>query len=74
MMTNNEIIQIIIGMILWQFTWELFFGQYFYTKSEKKIISEGRAEGGFTSSTLMSTFFTIAVYAIVFFKIVKYIY
>ena len=74
MMTDNEIIQIIIAMVIWQFTWELFLGQYFYTKSEKKIMVESRGEGRFTLSTLMSTSISIAVYMIVFFKIVKYLY
>jgi len=74
MMTDNEIMQIIIGMTLWQLTWELFLGQYFYTKSEKEIMIESRGEGRFTLPTLMSTFVTITVYAIVFFKIVKYLY
>lgn len=40
MMTDYEIMHILIGMSVWLFTWELFFGQYFYTKSEKEIIRQ----------------------------------
>lgn len=73
-MTDAEIIHYVVGFALWQFTWELFLGQYFYTNSEKAIMRKGRGEGRFTLPTLFSTCTTIAVFAIVFFKVIKYLY
>jgi hypothetical protein len=34
------------------FMWELFLGDYFYTKSEREILKKNRGEGLFTTSTL----------------------
>ncbi len=72
MMTNYEIIQIMIAIALWLLTWELFLGQYFYTKSEKEIMKITRGEGRFTMPTLISTIATLLVMSTVFFKLVKY--
>lgn len=72
MMTNYEIIQMMIALTLWFLTWELFLGQYFYTKSEKEIIQMARGNGSFILSTLISTMTTLLVMGIVFFKLIKY--
>lgn len=72
MMTDCEIIQMIVGIALWLLTWELFLGQFFYTNSEKEIMIRARGEGRFTLPTLVSTIITLSIMAIVFFKIVKY--
>lgn len=72
MMTNYEIIQVMIALTLWLLTWELFLGQYFYTKSEKEIMKKTRGDGRFTMPILISTMATLFVMSIVFFKLVKY--
>lgn len=74
MMTDYEIMHILIGMSVWLFTWELFFGQYFYTKSEKEIIRQSRGEDGFGVNALLSNLILLWVMGIVFFKIIKHIY
>lgn len=72
MMTNYEIVQVMIALTLWLLTWELFLGQYFYTKSEKEIMKKTRGDGRFTMPTLISTMVTLFVMGTVFFKLVKY--
>ena len=72
MITNYEISQIMVALILWLLTWELFLGQYFYTKSEKEIMKITRGDGRFTIPTLISSIATLFVMGIIFFKLVKY--
>lgn len=72
MMTDGEIMQIIVGIALWLLTWELFLGQFFYINSEKEMMTRTRGEGRFTLPTLVSTIITLCIMAIVFFKIVRY--
>lgn len=74
MMTDNEIIHIIVAFALWLFTWELFLGNYFYTNSEKAIIRKARGEGRFTMITFVSIIVKISVFAIIFFKVIKYLF
>ena len=74
MMTDYEIMQILIGMGVWLFTWELFLGQYFYTRSEKEMIRQSRGEDGFGINALMANLIQLWVMGLVFFKIIKYLY
>jgi hypothetical protein len=72
MMTDYEIIHIIAGISLWLLTWELFFGQYFYTRSEKEMIRRARGEDHLGIQSLISNLTILWVMGLVFFKILKY--
>jgi hypothetical protein len=52
MMTKLEVLHYMVGYALFLFTWELFLGDYFYTRSERKILKKNRGEGLFTTPTL----------------------
>ncbi len=67
MMTDNEVLQIIIGFALWQITWELFLGHYFYTNSEKKKMGL-RQIGRFTPTSLFRIITMISTYALIFLR------
>lgn len=72
MMTNYEILHIMVGISLWLLTWELFFGQYFYTRSEKEMVKRARGNDRLGIQALISSLITLWIIGLVFFKIVKY--
>ena len=74
MMTDYEIMHIMIGIGLWLLTWEFFLGQYFYTRSEKEMIKRARGDDPLGIQALTSILATLFVMGLVFFKIIKYLF
>ena len=74
MMTDYEIMHIMIGIALWLLTWEFFLGQYFYTRSEKEMIRRARGDDHFGIQALVSIIAILFIMGIVFFKIIKYLF
>lgn len=70
MKINYKFIQILIALGSFLFLWRILIGNYFYTKSEKKIIELGRGEGKFTFTDVMVTFSQILGFALVLYFIV----